>query len=148
MERVNIVALIIYKDGKILAEKRKSTRVDDPGKVIIPSGHVEAGETLEQACKRELKEETDLECDKFRYVTKLPNETKREHQMIHFYACEDWKGKLKSLEAETLFWLGPNELERIDYDIDIKAIAKYFRMREAGNCNQSFIHEVFGFSGN
>jgi ADP-ribose pyrophosphatase YjhB (NUDIX family) len=30
--------------------------------VVVPGGHVESGESLEEACKRELKEELGLEC--------------------------------------------------------------------------------------
>jgi mutator protein MutT len=126
MKPVDVIALIIYKDGKILVEKRKPTKIDDPGKVIIPSGHVEKGETLEEACKRELKEEVDLECNNFKFIVKLPNETPREKQMIHFFSCENWRGTPKPLDAEKILWITSKELDTIDYEIDIKAIRKFF----------------------
>jgi 8-oxo-dGTP diphosphatase len=128
-KHADIIALILYKDGKILVEKRKSIKKDDPGKIIIPSGHVEKGETNEEACKRELKEELDLDCDKFRLVIKLPNKTKDEDQDIYFYSCEDWSGELKVLDAEKVFWVSPDKIGIIDYEIDIKAIKEFLKMK-------------------
>ncbi len=136
MKEAKIIALIIYKNGKILVEKRKSTKIDDPGKVIIPSGHVEDEETLEEACKRELKEEVDLECDNFKFIIKLPHQTKREKQIIHFFSCEEWRGKPKSIDAEKIFWITPKELDVIDYEIDIKAIKEFLKMRAEGNSSE------------
>ena len=54
---VNTVALIVEEDGRLLVERRKLTKETDPGKVAIPGGHVEGGESLEEACRRELHEE-------------------------------------------------------------------------------------------
>jgi 8-oxo-dGTP diphosphatase len=136
MKEAKIIALIIYKNGKILVEKRKSTKIDDPGKIIIPSGHVEEGETLEEACKRELKEEVDLECDNFKFIIKLSHQTKREKQIIHFFSCEKWRGKPKSIDAEKIFWITPEELDIIDYEIDIRAIREFLKMRAEGNSSE------------
>lgn len=57
MKFVDTVALIVEKEGRLLVERRKLTKETDPGKVAIPGGHVEGGESLEEACRRELKEE-------------------------------------------------------------------------------------------
>ena len=40
MEKVNVVSFLVYKNGKFLVEKRKMTEKDDPGKIVIPAGHV------------------------------------------------------------------------------------------------------------
>ncbi|MFX1301472.1 MAG: NUDIX hydrolase [Promethearchaeota archaeon] len=85
-DRVNVVALIVRKNGEVLLERRKKDRKVDPGKLVIPEGHVEDTETQEQACKRELKEELDLECSKFRHVISIPHDTTSEKQMVHYCA--------------------------------------------------------------
>ena len=72
-ELVPIASFILYKDGKVLVEKRKLGIKVDPGKVVIPAGHVDEGETHLQTCKRELKEELDLDADEFDFIIELPN---------------------------------------------------------------------------
>lgn len=54
---------VFNKDGKILMGKRK-----DSGKWTLPGGHFENGETKEQAAKRELKEETNIDAGKLQYL--------------------------------------------------------------------------------
>ncbi|MGM7719585.1 NUDIX hydrolase [uncultured Metabacillus sp.] len=50
-----VTVIIFDKEGRILLQKRK-----DVGLWGLPSGHVEPGETVEQAAKREVFEETGL----------------------------------------------------------------------------------------
>jgi mutator protein MutT len=130
MKRVDIVALIVSKDDKILVEKRSLEKSADPGAIIVPSGHVEQGETLEDACKRELKEEVNLDCDEFEFIIKLPNKTGTEEQMIHFHSCVKWRGDpKKSREAEEIFWIDSNQIDIIDHEIDKVALKEFLNKR-------------------
>lgn len=127
MKQVDVVALIVYKDRKILVEKRKLTKKTDPGRVVIPGGHVEQGESLKQACQRELKEELELECQNFKFIIKLLHHTDVEDQMTHYFSCGDWEGKPVSHEAEKIFWVGLNQLYVLDFEIDRKAVKEFFK---------------------
>ena len=126
-QSVDVVALVICKDDKILVEKRKPNRTVDPGKVAIPGGHVEEHESLEYACKRELDEELGIKCGKFVLICKSLHCTDVEDQTVHYYLCEDWTGELESREAEKIFWVGPKELGVLDFEIDRIAAEKVFR---------------------
>lgn len=131
MRQVDVVALIVHKKGKILAEKRKLTKKTDPGKIVIPGGHVEQSESLKQACQRELKEELELECQNFKFIIKLLHHTEIEDQMTYYFSCEEWKGKLVSCEAEKTFWIGLKKLNILDFEIDRKAAKEFFKKRGA-----------------
>ncbi|MBU0800376.1 MAG: NUDIX domain-containing protein, partial [Alphaproteobacteria bacterium] len=57
---VAAVAVVVERaDGKILVQKRKGTFAD--GFYMLPTGHVDGGETTAEAMARELKEETGIE---------------------------------------------------------------------------------------
>lgn len=127
MEQVDVVALIVYKDRKILVEKRKLTKETDPDKIVIPGGHVEQGESLKKSCQRELKEELGIECQNFRFIIKLLHHTDIEDQMTHYFSCEEWKGKPISHEAEKIFWVGLKQLNILDFEIDRKAAKEFFK---------------------
>jgi mutator protein MutT len=127
--RVNIVSFIIFKNGKILAEKRKQTKEIDPGKVTIPGGHVEKCESFEAALEREVKEELGIECDRFAYLVTMLHETDREDQVTHYYVCKDWRGEPRNLEAEQILWIGFEQIDQLDFEIDRKAVKEFLRKR-------------------
>lgn len=58
-EMPRTVAVLVFRqeDGKVLGVSRKN----DVSKFSLPGGHVECGETDEEAAARELKEETGLD---------------------------------------------------------------------------------------
>jgi len=123
---VDVVALIIPVKNGIIVEKRRSDKAIDPNTVVIPGGHVELGESLEETCRRELKEELDLDCSKFVYVITRLHETPVEAQVVHYYVCLGWCGQPKSIEAESIFSVSRNDLDVLDFEIDRQAARIYF----------------------
>jgi 8-oxo-dGTP diphosphatase len=60
------VGCLLIKDNKVLLEKRNTSV--EKGKWAIPGGHIDIGETAEEAIKREIKEETDLEIKNLKFL--------------------------------------------------------------------------------
>lgn len=129
MKQVDVVALLLYRNGKILVEKRKLERRNDPGKIVIPGGHVKKSEPLKKACQRELKEELGIECRKFKFITKLVHHATIENQMTYYFFCEEWKGQPINHEAENIFWIGLKQLYLLNIDKDRKAVKKFFKLK-------------------
>ncbi|MGA7383339.1 MAG: NUDIX hydrolase [Methylocella sp.] len=64
--RLAVDCVVTDDEGNIVLIKRKHEPFKDA--YALPGGFVEAGETVENACKRELKEETNLDLEDMRLV--------------------------------------------------------------------------------
>ena len=125
-EPLECVACLLVVDGRVLVEKRLPTKTLAPGTLAIPGGHVEAGEDLQEAVRREALEEFGIVVGKVRYVCTLFHQAE-ELRRIHYYAVLGWEGAITNHEAESLLWLPLNDLERLDFDIDRIAVAELGR---------------------
>lgn len=81
--------LIFNQKGKVFLMKSPKWK----GKYTIPGGHIEMGETIEQALKREIKEETNLDIFDIKFITLQEFIFGEEfHEKKHFlffdYACQ------------------------------------------------------------
>ena len=68
MEVVGVVVGIVVRDDKFLVERRRWDETIDPGIVCLPAGHVEPNEGLEDALKREMMEELDIQVNDVKFV--------------------------------------------------------------------------------
>jgi ADP-ribose pyrophosphatase YjhB (NUDIX family) len=64
--RITVKAILLNSQNQVLILNDRNSHYD------LPGGGVDEGETLEQACLRELKEETPYE--QFKIIEKLPNQ--------------------------------------------------------------------------
>jgi len=108
-----VVAAIIYNDNDeiLLTQSKKWKNLWQ-----IPGGHIEMGETREQALKREIMEETGLEIDNIQplYVEDCvyPKDFERK---VHFvfldYSAHTAGGKMaeKNYEMENYKWMKPEQ---------------------------------------
>ena len=123
-----IVSLILEYQGKILGEKRQKSRSTSPGTVILPAGHVEEGETNEQAICREMEEELGIKIHNPQLVHTADFDCE-EKQRILWYKCESWEGNIQNNEAEELVWVDPSELHRFTHQVTKDAISAYLRSK-------------------
>jgi 8-oxo-dGTP diphosphatase len=102
--------VLLQKDGLILAVSRKSNS-DDFG---MPGGKVDSGETVEQAARRELKEETGLDAGTLRklYSGACESETPGLIYWTTTYVAEDFEGELRTREKGVVKWVRPVVLLR------------------------------------
>jgi len=117
------VSGVLIADGAVLVEKRRADDDADPGQVLLPGGHVEVGESLNQALKREMREELGIRVEKItpirvRYYTA----SNGERQRIHYLHIKDWKGKIRSNEAETVYW--ESDISHLSDSLERKIVLK------------------------
>src|SRR3989454_5374870 len=99
------VSGVLISDGAVLVEKRRADDHADPGLVLLPGGHVEPGESLNRALKREMREELGIGVEKITLIrVRYYTASNGERQRIHYFRIKDSRGKIRSNEAESVYW--------------------------------------------
>ena len=101
------VSFILLNESQVLLEKRSESKETDPGLTTIPGGHIEKGENQVQALFRELDEELNVVPIHYKYLCSLYHPTK-ELQLINYFVVSDWKGDIKTQEADDVKWYSLN----------------------------------------
>ncbi len=98
----DIVNGLLIQDSKVLLARRSPLRRNYPGSWSFPGGHVEPGETLEQALHRELDEEIGVTAKSWKFLCNYVDHATRPLKPVHFhfFAVEDWTGQPKNLGDE------------------------------------------------
>jgi mutator protein MutT len=132
---LDCIAFMLIKDQRVLAEKRKLTKKVVPGALTLPGGHMEAGEAPEDALYRELREELDILPARMAYVCTLLHRA-QEFRKLHYFVVEAWQGEISNREAEALFWIPLDQVQRFDLDVDRVAISEYMRVSAGASLPQ------------
>jgi nucleoside triphosphatase len=109
-----------------------------PGRYVVPGGHVELGERLEDAVVRETKEETgldiyDLEFIVFQEFVYDPSFWKPRHFIFFDYACKTRSTDVKlNDEAEEHVWVPLEEAIRLPVDNYTRVCVKKLMERRNG----------------
>lgn len=113
-------ALILNEEDQIFL--MKSPKWDE--KWLVPGGHVEKGEKIEECVKREVKEETGLKVEEVDFVTVLEGMPESFERDTHFiflnYCCraENQQVELDQREAVEYKWIKPQKALKSNLDIN------------------------------
>ena len=123
MEVVGVVVGIVVRDDKFLVERRRLDETVDPGIVCLPAGHVEPNEGLEDALKREMMEELDIQVNDMEFVCKnfyVASNGERQH--AYCYLVTDFEGEPVCKAAQEIFW--EDNIENLSLEVDRKTVRK------------------------
>ena len=111
MKQIEVVAAIIRKDDKIFATQRGYGEWKDWWE--FPGGKMEAGESPEEALKREIREElsTDISVDDL--LCTMEYDYPKFHLTLHCYLCSLLSETLRLNEHEAARWLTKDELDSV-----------------------------------
>ena len=113
MKQIEVVAAIIRKDDKIFATQRGYGDWKDWWEV--PGGKMEAGETPEEALKREIREELSTEISVDEFLCTVEYDYPAFHLTMHCYLCSLLMEALHLNEHEAAKWLTKDELESVKW---------------------------------
>ena len=111
MKKIEVVAGIVCRENKILATQRGYGEFKDGWE--FPGGKLEAGETVVEALKRELREELDMEVVVGDLLETVEYDYPHFHLTMHCYLCQLAKEEFVLKEHEAARWLGKNQLDEV-----------------------------------
>jgi 8-oxo-dGTP diphosphatase len=112
---------VITNNGRVLACQRKRT-VRYPLKWEFPGGKLEPGETPRQALIRELREELMIDAEpdgelltnEWIYRESAATPEKDAAYRVTYFIVPSYRGELVNQTFESIRWVTPAELERMD----------------------------------
>ena len=110
---INVVAAIIIKDGSLFATQRGYGEWKDWWE--FPGGKIEQGETLEEALKREIREELSAEINVDEFLCTVEYDYPKFHLSMHCFICSLLTESLHLNEHEAARWLTKDELNSIKW---------------------------------
>ena len=108
-----MVAAVIHDGGRILATQRGYGEFKD--KWEFPGGKMEAGESREEALRREIREELDTEINIGKLLCTVEYDYPAFHLPMHCYLCSVVSVTLVLKEHESARWLPAEALESVDW---------------------------------
>lgn len=113
MEAVQVVAAVIERDGKLLITRRPEGR-HLSGLWEFPGGKPEPGEALEDALRREIKEELGADVHPGERIETVEWEYPDKRVNLVFFRC-DIRGEPRPLEGQEMAWVTPADLARYEF---------------------------------
>lgn len=118
---IEVVAAIIKQDNKYFVTQRGYGEFKDGWE--FPGGKIEKNETHQEALKREIKEELDIEILVNDFLITVNYNYPEFHLTMHCYICSISSGEIILKEHEAAKWLAKEELRTVKWlPADIKVV--------------------------
>ena len=86
-------------------------------------------ESLEDALRREMKEELGIDVERAKLVQKsLYTASNGERQRIHYFHVKKWNGRIRSTEAERVYW--ESEISKLSVIPDRRAVQRVLGIQD------------------
>ncbi len=115
IKRIQVAVGIVFNDsGKVLVGQRV---VKDQyfAKWEFPGGKIEAGETVQQALKREFKEEVGIDLGASAAYMEIQHDYPDRHVNLFVHTVREFVGEVTPLEGQALQWVAIGELKYLDF---------------------------------
>ncbi len=111
-----VIAVAVIEDaaGQVLIARRPR-HVHQGGLWELPGGKVEAGESVQQALRREIREEIGIELGPSRPLLRVSHEYADRHVLLDVWRCRQWRGQACGCEGQEIAWRTPSQLRAEDF---------------------------------
>ena len=114
MKHYNVVAAAIRHNDRILCMQRGKTKFDYTAyKWEFPGGKIEAGESPQEALKREIREELSTDICIEEFLCTVEYDYPKFHLTMHCYKCSLLTEALHLNEHEAARWLTIKEIDSV-----------------------------------
>ena len=113
MKTIEVVAAIIIKDGHVFATQRGYGEWQ--GWWEFPGGKMEAGESPQEALRREIKEELDADVSVGELLETVEWDYPNFHLTMHCFLCNLLSESLHLNEHEAATWLSRETLRSVKW---------------------------------
>ncbi len=111
---VEVVVAVLRDGDRVLMGLRPADK-KYPLQWEFPGGKVEAGESLEAALRRELREELEIEVAGLRELRCDVSEYSDAGTFsVHYFAVDSWRGELRNRAFAKLAWIHPRDFTSYD----------------------------------
>lgn len=113
MKKIEVVAAIIIRDGKVFATQRGYGEWKDWWE--FPGGKIEAGECPQEALVREIREELDAEIEVGELIETVEWDYPAFHLTMHCFVCSLVSESMHLNEHEASAWLTRETLHSVKW---------------------------------
>ena len=123
MKRIEVVAAIIRREGRVFATQRGHGEWKDWWE--FPGGKMEAGESAEEALMREIREELSTEISVDEMLCNVEYDYPKFYLTMHCFLCSLITDAMYLNEHEAARWLTKEELDSVQWlPADVQIIEK------------------------
>ena len=108
MKTIQVAAGIVWRQGRFLAARRPEGK-DRAGYWEFPGGKQEPGESMEEALRRELREELGISCVAVAPWRTVTHDYPEMTVVLHFMHVTAFSGEPVPHDGQELLWVTPEE---------------------------------------
>jgi 8-oxo-dGTP diphosphatase len=115
IKRIEVAVGIVWNDIQQVLVGQRTVEDNYFGKWEFPGGKLEAGESSEQALKRELQEELGIKLFQTELLMTLEHDYPDRHVRLHVHTVREFSGKATGMEGQAIKWVFPKNLAELDF---------------------------------
>ncbi|HVF84770.1 MAG TPA: (deoxy)nucleoside triphosphate pyrophosphohydrolase [Abditibacteriaceae bacterium] len=111
MQHLQIAIVLVWRDHRVLVQRRLATVEHLPNLWEFPGGKCKAGESPHQAAIREAREELGVEIEIIGERQSITHEYEDRKVTLHPFDAQIVKGEAEALASSQLRWMFPIEMK-------------------------------------
>jgi len=119
---IQVAIAVIINDNDEIFISRRAADQHQGNKWEFPGGKVETNESVEDALRREIKEELGIEVHSQNHLIDITHEYETKTVKLEVFEIRDWSGKPTGMEGQPTRWVKRSDLAEIEFPKANKAI--------------------------